>query len=308
MGKRTYSSYEKNRAVDLAAAIGVPKAAKQLGIPESTLRSWGAASPKRYSAPIQTAKPTHAPPVRKVEDVKPPVYLRWYAFVILAVVGFFGVTVTAWSLLLWPVDIVLIVMRIRWEIGRWKDRRKAASAPAQSMPVPEQELPVVEPTTIEPEQPVPETEQEPPVVEQAAIEPEQPTAEPEAPVVEPPTPEPEPVSSIKKYASDYHYDDVKLCALKDPAPDYSTMPIGTRLYFWDEPQNEYDNKAVAVHREDDVKIGYLYKGRLRDMTLDFVQRKEAVMGQVTYNDGSSIRFCMDFFRDDPDDTDDMDDE
>lgn len=49
---------------------------------------------------------------------KVPIYLRWYVFIFLAFVGFFGVLVTPMSLLLWPLDIILIIIRIRLHFQR----------------------------------------------------------------------------------------------------------------------------------------------------------------------------------------------
>lgn len=51
-----------------------------------------------------------------MEKPKPPIYFRVWFFIVLAVVGFFGVVVTEYALLLWLIDIVLIILRIMWPI------------------------------------------------------------------------------------------------------------------------------------------------------------------------------------------------
>lgn len=51
-----------------------------------------------------------------------PVYLRIWFFILLFLVGFFGVAITPWSLLLWPIDIVLMIQRVRWSIQNKKGK------------------------------------------------------------------------------------------------------------------------------------------------------------------------------------------
>ncbi|MBQ7547681.1 MAG: O-antigen ligase family protein [Clostridia bacterium] len=50
---------------------------------------------------------------------------------------------------------------------------------------------------------------------------------------------------------------------------------GKYLELRPEPENEYDEKAVAVYLKD-AKIGYIYKGQTQDMIHDWLKRKEPI--------------------------------
>lgn len=82
---------------------------------------------------------------------KPPIYLRIWFFIILFVAGFFGVLLTDFSILLWLIDIVLIALRIRWNIKSTKPNNDASkiseinwanykTAPPEEIPSPTQQI------------------------------------------------------------------------------------------------------------------------------------------------------------------------
>lgn len=84
----------------------------------------------------------------------------------------------------------------------------------------------------------------------------------------------------------YHYDDVQI-ASRDR---YADIPLaaGDKLKFVPEPDNQFDAEAVAIYKGTD-KVGYMYRGRLQDMTHDFLKRGDAVAGVVVSDDfGKSV--------------------
>lgn len=78
----------------------------------------------------------------------------------------------------------------------------------------------------------------------------------------------------------YKYDFVDLCILPDNIPDFSSIGLYDDLVFKQEPENSYDNKAVAVYHNY-KKIGYLYKGKMQDMANDFIARGDKVTGFIS---------------------------
>lgn len=61
-----------------------------------------------------------------MRDEKAPVYLRTWFMVLLFIIGFFGVLITPFSILLWPADIVLVIWRIIWELQKRKQPAQSA--------------------------------------------------------------------------------------------------------------------------------------------------------------------------------------
>lgn len=69
-----------------------------------------------------------------MKKVKPPIYYRIWFIALLVIIGFFGVLVTALSLLLWPIAIVLAILRIVWSIRQFKQRSSFKATAAESVP------------------------------------------------------------------------------------------------------------------------------------------------------------------------------
>lgn len=67
---------------------------------------------------------------------------------------------------------------------------------------------------------------------------------------------------------------------------------GKVITFRQEPDNEYDNKAVAVYLND-TKVGYLYRGITQDMVNDWISREAPFWGYVnkidTANNKATIK-------------------
>lgn len=91
------------------------------------------------------------------------------------------------------------------------------------------------------------------------------------------------------------YDNVNICILRDNPPDFGIVKQHfdrhTPITFTQESDNPYDNKAVAVFLKY-YKIGYLYKGTLKDMINDFISRGETVVGMLTNVDTSEQKIEM----------------
>lgn len=99
-----------------------------------------------------------------------------------------------------------------------------------------------------------------------------------------------------KYAYDYRYKDVEICIMNGQEPEECFFAVGERLHFVQEPENKFDGRAVRVENKCSVKAGYMYKGRLQDMANDFVARNDAVVGEVTYYDGETMKATLYFYR------------
>lgn len=65
----------------------------------------------------------------------------------------------------------------------------------------------------------------------------------------------------------YKYDGVDVCIIKGSDPNLNEISVGDKVELIHEPENVYDNKAVML-KVNNIKIGYLYKGRLQDMFHD----------------------------------------
>ncbi len=68
----------------------------------------------------------------------------------------------------------------------------------------------------------------------------------------------------------YIYDDVKIYVMDDQTPNYDNLLFDYPISLVAEPENAYDNKAVALYQNGE-KLGYLYKGVLQDMANDFIK-------------------------------------
>lgn len=67
---------------------------------------------------------------------------------------------------------------------------------------------------------------------------------------------------------------------------------GKVITFKQEPENEYDKNAVAVYLND-IKVGYLYRGKTQDMVNDWIRRNNPFWGYVnkidTVNNKATIK-------------------
>lgn len=79
------------------------------------------------------------------------------------------------------------------------------------------------------------------------------------------------------YFLKYQYEK-DLCMIED-VMDFIVGNGGKEIKFVQEPENEYDDKAVAIYLGD-KKLGYVYKGQIQDMINDFITRGDAVVGYI----------------------------
>lgn len=84
---------------------------------------------------------------------------------------------------------------------------------------------------------------------------------------------------------DYEYTDV---GLYRPEGAVGEMPsIGDTVLLTLDPENPYDSKAVKAERVVDgeiITVGYMNKGKLRDMVTDFINAGGTVCAKVTRAD------------------------
>lgn len=66
--------------------------------------------------------------MKSTTKIKPPVYFRFWFIILLVVIGFFGVLLTPFSLLLWPTATVLLILRIKWSISHRKQISEISSS------------------------------------------------------------------------------------------------------------------------------------------------------------------------------------
>lgn len=93
----------------------------------------------------------------------------------------------------------------------------------------------------------------------------------------------------------YHYDDVKVCIIKGQEPDYTLLKEGIEVYLYTEKENQYDKTAVAVYANKS-KIGYLYKGKLKDMAYDFLESDDYVYGYISKIEDGNIMLNLGYYR------------
>lgn len=105
--------------------------------------------------------------------------------------------------------------------------------------------------------------------------------------------------AVDGYVIAYKYDNVKLYILSGQEPDYSDLIIGEDVRLIQEPQNVYDNRAVYAETvKSKIKIGYLYKNKLQDMTNEYIDQNIPI---VAFIDGinkakDEISLFMAFYR------------
>ena len=93
------------------------------------------------------------------------------------------------------------------------------------------------------------------------------------------------------------YDEIDICVITNNRPDYTSLRIGGELSFKQEPENKFDDKAVAVY-QDNKRIGYLYRGTGQDMTNDFINRGDIVTAVLTYIDSKNdiLKMTIAYYR------------
>lgn len=93
----------------------------------------------------------------------------------------------------------------------------------------------------------------------------------------------------------YKYED-NISLLPDMAKTVSGHG-GEVITFLQEPENEYDQKAVAIYL-DEIKIGYVYRGRIQDMINDWISKEEKFIGYINkiWVDENKVSYKIGFYR------------
>ncbi len=102
------------------------------------------------------------------------------------------------------------------------------------------------------------------------------------------------IEPIELFELKYEYNDVNLATI-DKSINFSAIKPNEPCRLETEPDNEYDNKAIAVYFEG-VKIGYIKKGRFQDMYHDFVARKEAIDATISKVVEQEIYINLKFYK------------
>ena len=92
----------------------------------------------------------------------------------------------------------------------------------------------------------------------------------------------------------YFYDDVGLFRPADTS--FVKAEPGTYLRFKPEPGNPYDSDAMMVTDPDGGALGYLNRGKLRDMVKDFESRWEDTVSGIVVSGGDDVRVALSFIK------------
>lgn len=106
----------------------------------------------------------------------------------------------------------------------------------------------------------------------------------------------EPLDVINGQKLKYFYKDVKIYAEKNLSVE---CKINDELVLKHEPDNECDENAVAVLTAQRVKLGYLFKGKLQQMVLDFMKNDDddVIAKIASYNpQNSEIIIALAFYK------------
>lgn len=89
----------------------------------------------------------------------------------------------------------------------------------------------------------------------------------------------------------YKYTDIKMYRHDC---DVSQLTLYKKLSLRQEPENEYDSNAIALY-DDNIKIGYLFKGHLQDMANDWMKKDEPIRAMVSRIDNEEIYIDLYFY-------------
>lgn len=102
------------------------------------------------------------------------------------------------------------------------------------------------------------------------------------------------LNCIDDYYLAYEYEE----KIAFPETDIITGNGGKKITFKQEPDNEYDNHAVAIYLNES-KIGYLYRGRTQDMVNDWIRKDDYFWGYINKIDieNNTATFKIGFYKD-----------
>jgi Predicted membrane protein len=87
----------------------------------------------------------------------------------------------------------------------------------------------------------------------------------------------------KNYEVKYKYENILIVGSQylDDKSSLNGLERGDHVYAAFEPDNSFDDKAIAIYDYFGRKLGYLSKGRLQEMAYDFYKKNQPVKGFVT---------------------------
>lgn len=91
---------------------------------------------------------------------------------------------------------------------------------------------------------------------------------------------------------DYYATAVSIAVPTDVPVDFSELILYTRVSFNLEPENPFDDRAVAVYCGGQ-KIGYLFKGKMREWVYDQIEAENPVMGTLVSFDAEARKISVD---------------
>ncbi len=125
---------------------------------------------------------------------------------------------------------------------------------------------------------------------------------PVAPSVPEPMPSPSPNEievplSLGGSRLAYKYEDVNIFVPDALNIDFPSLELGHSVSFRAERDNPYDNDAIAVYNNGD-KLGYLYRGKIRDMVYDFHARGDLILSWIKAVDDDEhiVKLLIAFYR------------
>ena len=81
---------------------------------------------------------------------------------------------------------------------------------------------------------------------------------------------------------DYIFQQVELCVLSGMEPPQDILPVGAALHLAMEPSNPADHQAVMVVNSTGIRVGYLYRGTLKDAVWEVLLHRGTATGTVLY--------------------------
>lgn len=103
-------------------------------------------------------------------------------------------------------------------------------------------------------------------------------------------------NSIDSIPRAYYYENVDVCIIKEEKPDFSRLKEFEDVVLSLEPTNPYDPKAIKISTADSMKVGYLYRGKLKDMAYDFLTLHNPVRAKISNISDEKITINLAFYR------------
>lgn len=96
----------------------------------------------------------------------------------------------------------------------------------------------------------------------------------------------------------YDYTSVSVTGIQYAKPDFSRIDVAKELELVHEPENEHDKDAIRVEYKG-IKLGYMPRGNIKDMIIDFSKRNEMIvsMARLVDEENNKIEIEVAFYKD-----------